>query len=162
MLKGWSLVKHAFNGISRFFEKNSEFLLLCYFFTWVFVCAIFHAFSNYVTKMNKKSRGSPRSPRSSARNTCLRQVCTVSQARRVVAATWLLAAILALPRNWIQVLQDSGHPSILSIHTIHPVRPVRHPTLFSLKPIMPFIQKAIYTIKRCVSRVTSVSSIRSV
>ena len=133
---------------------------------------VFHAFLRQIPnycfcaissrEKNKKSRGSPRSPRSSARNTCLRQVCTVSQARRVVAATWLLAAILALPRNWIQVLQDSGHPSILSIHTIHPVHPVRHPTLFSLKPIMPFIQKAIYTIKRCVSGVTSVSSIRSV
>ena len=136
-----------------------------------FCLCYFSRFSNYVTKINKKSRRSlrpprsqrsPRSPRSSARNTYLRQVCTVSQARRVVAATWLLAAILALPRNWIQVLLDSGHPSILSIHTICPVRPVRHPTLFSLKPIMPFIQKAIYIIKRCVSRVTSVSSIRSV
>ena len=31
-------------------------------------------------------------------------MCTVSQARRLVAATWLLAAILALPRNWIQVV----------------------------------------------------------
>ena len=30
-------------------------------------------------------------------------MCTVSQARRVVAATWILAVILALPRNWIQV-----------------------------------------------------------
>ena len=154
-----------FSGISHYFEANFELLLLCYFFLWVFVCAIFHAFSNYVTKINKKSRRSlrpPRSQRSSARNTYLRQVCTVSQARRVVAATWLLAAILALPRNWIQVLLDSGDPSILSIHTIHPVRPVHYPTLFSLKPIMPFIQKAIYIIKRCVSRVTSVSSIRSV
>ena len=149
-----------FNGISHNLEANFEFLLLCYFFAWaVCLCVLF--FTLFPT-INKKSRGSQRSPRSSARNTYLRQVCTVSQARRVVAATWLLAAILALPRNWIQVLQDSGHPSILSIHTIHPVHPVRHPTLFSLKPIMPFIQKAIYTIKRCVSRVTSVSSIQSV
>merc|ERR1719234_291254 len=38
-----------------------------------------------------------------------RQVCTVSQARRVVAATWLLAAILALPRNWIQVHYQIGN-----------------------------------------------------
>jgi len=38
-----------------------------------------------------------------------RQVCTVSQARRVVAGTWLLAAILALPRNWIQVHYQIGN-----------------------------------------------------
>ena len=38
----------------------------------------------------------------------IRQVCTVSHARRVVAATWLLAAILALPRNWIQVFETQN------------------------------------------------------
>ena len=32
-----------------------------------------------------------------------RSVCTVSQARRVVAVAWFLAMLLALPRNWIQV-----------------------------------------------------------
>ena len=32
-----------------------------------------------------------------------RSVCTVSQARRVVGVAWLLAVVLALPRNWIQV-----------------------------------------------------------
>ena len=32
-----------------------------------------------------------------------RRVCTVSQARSVVALTWFLALILALPRCWIQV-----------------------------------------------------------
>ena len=31
-----------------------------------------------------------------------RRVCTVSQARRVVVSTWLLALLLALPRTWIQ------------------------------------------------------------
>ena len=32
-----------------------------------------------------------------------RSVCTVSQARRVVGLAWIMAALLALPRNWIQV-----------------------------------------------------------
>ena len=32
-----------------------------------------------------------------------RSVCTVSQARRVVGLAWITAALLALPRNWIQV-----------------------------------------------------------
>ena len=32
-----------------------------------------------------------------------RRVCTVSQARTVVALAWVLAILLALPRNWIQV-----------------------------------------------------------
>ena len=36
-----------------------------------------------------------------------RSVCTVSQARRVVAVAWLLAVVLALPRNWIQVSEQS-------------------------------------------------------
>ena len=35
-----------FDGISRCFEAF-ELLLLFYFFAWVFVCPIFHAFSNY-------------------------------------------------------------------------------------------------------------------
>ena len=31
----------------HYVEANFEFLLLCYFFAWVFVCAIFYPFSNY-------------------------------------------------------------------------------------------------------------------
>ena len=32
-----------------------------------------------------------------------RRVCTVSQARRVVLSTWVVALVLALPRTFIQV-----------------------------------------------------------
>ena len=35
-----------------------------------------------------------------------RTVCTVSQAKKVVGTTWLLAFLLALPRIWIQVRYD--------------------------------------------------------
>ena len=44
-VKGWSNM--LFNGIARYLEANFEFLFLCYFFAWVFVCAIFYTFSNY-------------------------------------------------------------------------------------------------------------------
>ena len=33
-----------------------------------------------------------------------RRVCTVSQARRVVLSTWIVALVLALPRTFIQVI----------------------------------------------------------
>ena len=44
-VKGWPNM--LFNGILCYFEANLELLLLFHFFSWVFVCAIFLAFSNF-------------------------------------------------------------------------------------------------------------------
>ena len=44
-----------------------------------------------------------------------RSVCTVSQARRVVLSTWIVALVLALPRTFIQVTKTFSL-NILWIH----------------------------------------------
>ena len=51
-LKGWSYL--LFNGISRYFEANFDFLLLCYFFAGSFCLRYFTLFQLWVGVVDAK------------------------------------------------------------------------------------------------------------